>query len=121
MSACLGGVLATLRSEALVEELAALEHDRWAHWQRYLHSKCEMHEDGSLSIPAELVQRWTEQAETSYADLNEEEKNSDREQVRRYLLTIATHSSIRMLIHRAGRIRCDAVTAVFPTSMGRRL
>lgn len=89
MSPCLDAILATLYSETLVEELAALEHDRWAHWQRYLHSKCEAHEDGSLSIPAELVQRWTEQVETAYADLTEEEKNSDREQVRRYLPTIA--------------------------------
>jgi len=39
----------------LIEKLAAIEHERWAHWQSYLHSKCLKNENGSLTIPAELV------------------------------------------------------------------
>jgi hypothetical protein len=72
--------------DELLEALASLEHERWSHWQRYVHSKCLRHgSDGSLLIPAELVKRWEQQIETPFADLSEEEKESDREQVRRYL------------------------------------
>lgn len=69
----------------VVEELAAIEHERWSHWQRYLHSRCSAAPDGSLTIPAELAQEWTRQLQTPYAGLSEAEKDSDREQVARYL------------------------------------
>ncbi|GAA2552397.1 hypothetical protein GCM10010435_23370 [Winogradskya consettensis] len=69
----------------VVEILAAMEHERWSHWQRYLHSRCARTADGSLVIPAELVARWERQIATPYADLTEPEKDSDREQVMRYL------------------------------------
>jgi hypothetical protein len=74
---------------ALVEKLAAIEHERWAHWQRYMHGKGERRPDGSLVLPAELVRQWETQIATSYANLSEAEKTSDREQVRRYLPVIA--------------------------------
>jgi hypothetical protein len=77
-----------LRSESLLEELAAAEYERWSHWQRYVHARCVVNEDGSLTIPAELVARWSSQMSTAYADLSEAEKESDREQVRRYLPAI---------------------------------
>lgn len=69
----------------LREELAALEHERWAKWQEYLHSVAQANTDGSLEIPSELVRRWERQINTAYADLTEDEKNSDREQVDAYL------------------------------------
>ena len=75
--------------ETLVENLAALEHERWAHWQRYVHDKGERRPDGSLVLPAELVRHWEKQIATGYVDLSEAEKTSDREQVRRYLPVIA--------------------------------
>lgn len=77
-----------LRSPELLEHLAALEHERWSHWQRYMHSKCVLSPDGSLTIPAELVERWTRQLSTPYENLSEAERESDREQVRRYLSSI---------------------------------
>lgn len=80
---------AVLRKQHLIEELAAIEHERWSHWQRYMHAQCESGPDGSLTIPAELVRRWTTQMNTPYAELSEEEKESDREQIHRYLPTIA--------------------------------
>jgi hypothetical protein len=75
--------------EGLIERLAAAEHERWAHWQRYMHSKAERRPDGALVLPPELVARWEAQISTHYADLSEAEKESDREQVRRYLPVIA--------------------------------
>ena len=77
-----------LEDDHLLEKLSAIEHDRWAHWQRYLHSKCERRPDGSLLIPAELADRWAAQFDTPYSELSELEKEGDREQVRRYLPVI---------------------------------
>lgn len=71
-------------NKELYEQLAAIEHERWADWQRYMHSKCTRNADGSLIIPAGLVEHWERQIATSYAELSEQEKNSDREQVNRY-------------------------------------
>jgi hypothetical protein len=78
-----------LKLQSLIDMLADIEHERWSHWQRYLHSKCERTADGSLLIPAHLVDRWESQMNTPYSALSEEEKESDREQVRRYLPVIA--------------------------------
>ncbi len=69
----------------LIEQLAAIEHERWASWQDYLHRICEPREDGALIIPTGFVDRWERQIATPYADLSEAERESDREQVRRYL------------------------------------
>ena len=68
----------------LIEQLAAIEHERWSSWQRWMHDQCVRDDDGSLTIPAGLVSRWERQIDTPYADLTEREKESDREQVRRY-------------------------------------
>lgn len=76
---------AVLCDEDLIEELAAVEHKRWSHWQRYLHDQCDQASDGSLTIPPDLARRWASQMATPYAELSEDEKNSDREQVARYL------------------------------------
>jgi hypothetical protein len=74
--------------EALIEKLADKEHERWSHWQQYLHSQCEQMEDGSLLIPPELVRRWEREIAASYVNLTSDEKESDREQVRNYLPVI---------------------------------
>jgi len=77
-----------LWQESLIDSLAAIEHDRWSHWQEYLHAQCRPNDDGSLTIPADLVARWTKQMSTPYASLSPGEKESDREQVRRYIPVI---------------------------------
>lgn len=74
--------------DKLIERLADIEHQRWSHWQRYMHSKCEREPGGSLIIPRELVAQWERQIATAYDDLTEAEKESDRDQVRRYLPTV---------------------------------
>lgn len=83
------GFSKVLQSQLLIERLATIEHERWSHWQRYLHSKCEKGEDGSLTIPAEQVYRWEKQMSTPFEELTESEKESDREQVLRYLPVVA--------------------------------
>jgi hypothetical protein len=74
--------------DELVEALASMEHERWCYWQRYLHGRCILHDDGALLLPADLVKRWEKQIETPYSELTDEEKESDREQVRKYLPVI---------------------------------
>jgi hypothetical protein len=71
--------------DGLMEALANVEHERWSHWQRYMHSKGEPQTDGSLKIPPELVAQWERQLATPYSELSEAEKESDRDQVRQYL------------------------------------
>lgn len=78
-------VRAILDSTAFVDRLAAVEHERWAHWQQYVHDQCQRSDDGSLVVPAELVKRWSAQIVTPYTELSEAERESDRDQVRRYL------------------------------------
>jgi hypothetical protein len=75
--------------DGLLDKLAAIEHERWSYWQRYVHSKGSRQADGSLILPAKLVERWDRQAATHYEDLSAKEKESDREQVSRYLPIIA--------------------------------
>ena len=69
----------------LREQLAAIEHERWSDWQRWMHRQHNMASgDGALIIPARLVAHWERQIATPYAKLSEAEKRSDREQVDRY-------------------------------------
>lgn len=82
------GASEALEHSDLIDRLASIEHERWAHWQRYVHDQCERLEDGSLVIPADLVARWEHQIATPYMDLSEAEKESDRDQARRYLPVI---------------------------------
>lgn len=93
------------------EKLADIEHQRWAEWQEYVFSICvptDHKEEGfdcwckptvkvmkngnnvvvhndCLVLPEWAVNQWQKQIETDYKDLTEKEKESDREQVDRYL------------------------------------
>ena len=67
----------------LFEKLADIEHERWADWQKYMHSLCIKQGEG-LIIPADSVEQWERQIKTPYSELSEKEKDSDRKQVMRY-------------------------------------
>lgn len=67
----------------LYEELAAIEHERWADWQRHVFNRCSIGEGGYL-IDKNDVKRWTRQIRTPYTALSEKEKQKDRDQVDRY-------------------------------------
>jgi hypothetical protein len=71
--------------DELLEALAAEEHASWGRWMIYLFSICTDLPDGSVMIPKELALRWTRQMHTHYRDLPENERESDREEVRRVL------------------------------------
>lgn len=73
-----------------IDTLAAVEHERWAHWQRYVHSKGTRLADGSLQLPANLVARWEKQIATPFAELTQEERDSDRDQVMLSISVIAS-------------------------------
>lgn len=87
------------RSPELREAWADVSHDIWAHWMRYMFSKCDKEtrysmdkiteETGCLIIPSELVERWQRQIETPYSQLTEKERESDREQADKILLAFA--------------------------------
>ena len=79
--------------DGLLDRLATVEHERWSHWQRYMHGKAAKQSDGSLLIPPDLVKQWERQLATPYSELSEKEKESDREQVRKYLPVIAAELS----------------------------
>lgn len=75
-----------------MENFAAMEHERWAKWQAYLHSKLYQIDDHRVSmnhhlkiLPTELYDRWERQIATLYKDLSEAEKESDRKEVQPYL------------------------------------
>lgn len=69
----------------LIEVLADIEHKRWSHWQEYLHSKCAKDKNGNLVIPKESVKNLERLINTPYAKLTEDEKESDREEAKKFL------------------------------------
>lgn len=69
-------------SEELIEKLAAIEHERWADWQKWCHKV--LRENNPSPEQSDILERWDRQIETTYAELSEKEKQSDRDQVMRY-------------------------------------
>lgn len=63
------------RLRSFVEALAALEHEQWAHWTRYMLD----------NATAENIERWRRQIDTPYEALTEKEKESDRVWARKVL------------------------------------
>lgn len=66
-----------------IEQLAEIEHQRWADWQAWCH-KILRENCPSPELEA-VLERWDKQIATPYKDLTEQEKQSDRDQVDRYL------------------------------------
>ncbi|MCL2095067.1 hypothetical protein FWH13_03015 [Candidatus Saccharibacteria bacterium] len=67
----------------IIEQLAAVEHERWADWQKWCHQV--IRENSPSHGTGDVLKRWDRQIETPYLGLSEQEKESAREQVRRYL------------------------------------
>jgi hypothetical protein len=71
--------------DELREALAALCHMQWAGWMTYLYAKSHVNDDGSVTIPAELVARWGRQMATPYRQLSAPEQDSDRHEADKFL------------------------------------
>lgn len=71
------------------EVIASLCHEQWSGWTGYQFSKGTFNEDGTWTMPAWAVKRWTRQMNTLFPDLSEEEKNNDRIEADRFLAIIA--------------------------------
>ena len=69
-----------------IEQSAHQQHEIWARWMRYQFAVSEKRADGTVVIPDDKVDRWERQMGTVYADLSEEEKESDRMIVRDHQL-----------------------------------
>ena len=75
------------------EDLAELEHEKWAEWMKWIWEKCpeELSPDGNNGylktgrrlIPKWAVDRWERQMLAAYKDLSDEEKESDRIEARK--------------------------------------
>ena len=70
----------------MIIRLADMAHEVWAHWMEYLFSVSVKNEDGSVTIPADKVERWKRQMDTNYHDLPEREQQSDIRQAKKYLV-----------------------------------
>jgi hypothetical protein len=76
--------LSTARAEPR-EQLAALAHEQWSGWMRYMFGQGTQNADGTLTLPAWAVERWTRQMETPYSELPDAEQASDRTEADRVL------------------------------------
>lgn len=71
------------------EQLAAIEHERWAAWQKYCHEVIRKNTPPSAELEL-VLRRWDKQIITPFAELSEDEQSSDMEQVDRYWPLIQT-------------------------------
>lgn len=74
-----------LESDETREALAALAHEQWCGWMSYLFKQGTTNDDGSFTIAPWAVERWLRQMGTTYKELPEEEKQSDRAEADRVL------------------------------------
>ena len=77
-------LLIDLADPNLLEMLAELEHRQWAHWIKY-----QVSLDVCGHLTDEEWTKWELQAGSSYANLSEDEKESDREWARKVVDTIS--------------------------------
>jgi hypothetical protein len=81
------------------EKLANLCHEQWIGWMEYLFSKCFAEvgqfdkKTGNLIIPEWAVNKWRRQMSMPYAELPENEKESDRKEADRFLALLGESDS----------------------------
>jgi hypothetical protein len=93
-----------MTDEELREQLAALEHEQWAHWTKYMLDNADTSPvpdgiGGGVHIYKEAVDRWRKQIKTPYADLTEKEKDSDREWADKVLALMTQRKTHEALVN----------------------
>ena len=88
------------QKKEFIEKGADIEHTRWSNWQEYFFSKCKIEDTNQyngvgdthvyFALESYLYNRWKQQIATPYSELSEEEKESDRREVRTYLPLLTT-------------------------------
>lgn len=93
-----------MTEQELVEQLASCEHSSWVRWMNYLFSKCKqvpfegtnnanLLAQRDLIIPAAYVEALQKQIDTPYAELSEQEKRYDRDEVAHILPIIEAYKA----------------------------
>lgn len=87
--------LTTPDEQALREKLAAIEHERWSDWQAWCHKvlREQLNPEGLDNALEGVLARWDRQISTNYADLTDDEKASDMQQVDRYWPLIEAYTA----------------------------
>jgi hypothetical protein len=93
-----------MSEQELIELLADKHHASWAEWMTYLFRVCRKLPNGSIIIPSQLVEHWQGQIDTSYAELTEREKQSDRAEVAHILPIIKEFLSTQNALPRNWQI-----------------
>lgn len=75
---------------ALRERLAELCHSQWSGWMRYMFSRMDWNIiQTGMVMHGDDAKRWKRQMETTYAELSESEKNSDRTEADKFIALIS--------------------------------
>lgn len=94
----------TNNNNELIEKLADIEHQRWADWQEWCHKV--LRENNPSPEIGDVLERWDRQIETPYRELSELEKQSDRDQVKRYWPLIERYAQ-KMVAEELKAVRSD--------------
>jgi len=92
----------------LKEKLAAIEHERWADWQKWCHKILRANIKHDIEP---TLARWEKQIATPYSQLTREEQLSDLEQVDRYFPLILAWADKRVLAELEKELRKLKTTA----------
>ena len=94
----------------LREQLAALAHEQWSGWMRYLFSKCVPNADGSgVTVPAAYESALVRQMTTAFEWLSDAEKDSDRYEADRVLAIVTAWQSSRTINKSVSAVtNCDS-------------
>uniref|UniRef100_A0A6M3MBD1 Uncharacterized protein n=1 Tax=viral metagenome TaxID=1070528 RepID=A0A6M3MBD1_9ZZZZ len=75
----------------LMEKLADLCHQQWSGWMEWLFKFGTFNENGTFTINSDKVARWRKQMMTPFADLSEDERESDLYEASKFQKLFYTH------------------------------